>query len=56
MKTYKVQITETLQLTVEIPAANFSDAEGKVREAWENGDYILDDEAFKGVKIEAIRD
>jgi hypothetical protein len=49
MKTYKVQIQETLSLTVEVKAKNELEAEEKVSQAYYNSEYILDAENFVGV-------
>ena len=38
MRNYKVTITETLQMTVEVRADNLAEAEEKVEEKWK---YIL---------------
>ena len=41
MKKYKVTITETLQMEVEVDAPNRSEAERLVNRQWVEGDYIL---------------
>lgn len=51
MKTYQVEIKETLCMTVEIEAENAQQAEAMVREAYQNEDYILDAEHFSGVEF-----
>ena len=53
MKSYKVTITETLQLTVEIEAASREEAERQAEANWKKSDYILDAEHFKGVEFKA---
>ena len=53
MKSYKVTITETLQLTVEIEANSCETAEKQAEAKWKNSDYILDAEHFKGVEFKA---
>ena len=53
MKSYKVTITETLQMEVEITARNREDACKKIKRNWENCDYILDADYFKGVDFKA---
>lgn len=53
MKTYEVTITETLQKTVEVEANSREEAERQVEENWNNSEYILDAEAFKGVDFSA---
>jgi len=49
MKTYQVEIKETLCMTIEIEADNEQQAEEMVREAYSNLDYILDAEHFTGM-------
>jgi hypothetical protein len=51
MKTFQVEIKETLRMTVEIEAENEQQAEEKVRQAYRNEEYILDSEHFAGVKF-----
>lgn len=53
MKTYKVTITETLEMTVEVEAGNRLEAEQIISDRWRNGDYILDAETFQGVTFQA---
>lgn len=53
MKTYEVTITETLQKTVEVEAKNREEAERLVEKRWNDSEYILDAEAFKGVDFSA---
>ena len=49
MKSYEVTITETLQMTVEVEAATREQAQELVERKWNDSEYILDAEAFKGV-------
>ncbi len=49
MKTYQVEIKETLSMTIEIDAENAQQAEEMIREAYGNQEYILDAEHFTGV-------
>ncbi len=56
MKTYKVTITETLKMTVDVTADSRLDAEEKVKTAWENGEYILDADNFMGAEFKAKLD
>ena len=51
MKTYQVEIKETLCITVEIEAENEQQAEEKVRQAYRNEEYVLDSEHFAGVEF-----
>lgn len=53
MKTYEVTITETLQMTVEVEAKNREEAERLVEQRWDDSEYILDAESFKGVDFSA---
>lgn len=53
MKTYQVEIKETLCMTVENEAENEQQAEEKVRQAYRNEEYILDSEHFAGVEFTA---
>lgn len=53
MKTFQVEIKETLCMTVEIAAENAQQAEAIVWEAYINEDYILDAEHFVGVEFTA---
>ena len=53
MKTYKVTITEKLQMEVEIEASCRYEAEQRVERNWKNSDYILDESHFKGVTFKA---
>ena len=40
MKSYNVEITETLRRTVNVQARDYDDAIGKVREAWRRSETI----------------
>lgn len=53
IKTYQVEIKETLCMTVEIDAENSQQAEAMVQEAYNNEEYILDSEHFAGVEFVA---
>lgn len=53
MKTYQVEIKETLCMTIEIEAENEQQAEEKIRQAYGNQEYILDAEHFTGVEFTA---
>jgi hypothetical protein len=50
-KTFSVEITETLQRTIEIDAKDADEAESLVRAAYRNGDYILDADHFMGAEF-----
>ena len=49
MKKYKVTITETLQMEVEVEADNPVQAEQIVKDNYHACEYILDADHFKGV-------
>lgn len=53
-KTYKVLITETLQMTVFVDAASEQEAHRRVSDAWKNSEYILDAENFQGVEFHVM--
>lgn len=46
MNKYKVEITETLQKTIEVEADNKEDAMHKVMKMYKNSEVILDDNDF----------
>ena len=50
---YEVQITETLELTVEIVAASSEEAERLVELDWKNEKHVLGSEHFSGVSFRA---
>ena len=54
MKSYIVNITETLELQVEAEADHADEAEMIVSDKWRNGEYILGSDTFTGVKFKAI--
>ncbi len=53
MKGYKVTITETLKMTVDIKANSRDEAEMIAESKWGNSDYILDAECFDNVTFKA---
>jgi hypothetical protein len=53
MKSYKIIITETLQMEVEIEANSRCEAEKLVERNWKNSEYVLDADHFKGVTFRA---
>jgi hypothetical protein len=53
MKTYKVEIKETLCKTVEVEACSREQAEEIVSKQWYKGEHILDSDHFKTVSFEA---
>jgi len=53
MKSFNVTITEKLQITVEVEANYLHEAEHLAKKNWENGDYLIDAEHFKGVTFRA---
>jgi len=54
MKTYQVEITETLKKTVEIEADNPDEAEEIASQHWKNSEFILDAECFDGVEFKTV--
>ena len=46
MKSFDIEITETLQRTVSVAADSREEAEQMVDDGWHNGDYVLDSEDF----------
>lgn len=55
MDNYKVTITETLKLSINVMAENQEEAEQTARDNWRNGAYILDADHFMGAVFEAVR-
>jgi len=53
-KPFKVTITETLKLTVEVEAMDKQQAEQVVSDNWRNSQYVLSADNFAGVEFEAI--
>lgn len=51
---FKVTITETLKMTVEVEAGDKYEAEQMVSDNWHESRYILDAENFTGVAFEAV--
>jgi hypothetical protein len=49
MKTYKVTITEKLEMTVNVEASSRSEAERFAERQWENGKHVLTADNFRGV-------
>lgn len=56
MKEYEVEITETLQMTVTVEAGSAAEAERLVKAAYDNSEYILDADHYKGADIRTIED
>ena len=46
MKSYNVEITETLRRTVTVKAHDYDEAIDKVREAWKKSEFVLDADDF----------
>ena len=55
-KTYKIEITETLQRQIEIEANSPVDASIKAQEQWNEDQIVLDSEDFVDVEIKVIKD
>lgn len=51
MKTYKVEIEETLQRIIEVQAVDKCEALKKIHEMYHEGDLVLDYSDFKSVEI-----
>ncbi len=51
MRTYSVEITETLQKTIQVEAASREEAEAIVNEQWYKGEHILDADNFTVVSF-----
>ena len=54
MKSYKVEITETLRRTVTVEAHDYDEAIDKVREAWRRSEYVLDADDFLEAGFEIV--
>ena len=54
MKSFDIEITETLQRTVSVAADSREEAEQMVDDGWHNGDYVLDSEDFIDVDFKAV--
>ncbi len=53
-KDYRVTITETLKLTVDVEAKDRQEAEQITAYKWRSGEYVLDADNFVGVEFEAV--
>jgi hypothetical protein len=53
MRTYKVTIAETLQMTVDVEAPGRREAERLAENRWVNGDHVFDADRFTGVTFKA---
>ena len=51
---FKVTITETSRLTVEVEADDQQQAEQMVSDGWHRSEYVLDADNFVGVEFEAV--
>jgi hypothetical protein len=56
MRGYKVTITETLRMTVNIEAENLIHAEQIISDNWKKSEYILDADNFVGVEFTDVPD
>ena len=54
MKSYNVEITETLRRTVNIEAHDYDEALCKVREAWRRSEIVLDADDFMEAGFEIV--
>lgn len=51
---FKVTISETLKLTVEVEAKDQHEAEQIVSDNWKKSEYVLDADSFVGVEFTAV--
>ena len=56
MKTYNIEITETLQRTITINADNEGEALDKVQEMYDNEEIVLDWSDYQDTEIEVVED
>lgn len=54
MKAYKIEITETLQQTIEVEAEDENDALENIKSQYNDGDIVLDSDDFIDVEIEVV--
>ena len=54
MKSFDIEITETLQRTVSVIADSREEAEQMVDDGWHNGDYVLDSEDFIDIDFKTV--
>ena len=54
MKSYNVEITETLRRTVTVDTHDYDEAIDKVREAWRRSEYVLDADDFLEAGFEIV--
>lgn len=55
-KTYEIEIEEVLQRVVKVKANSLDEAIDKVSERYNNQEYILDENDFKGVEYREYKD
>ncbi len=53
-KVYKVAVTELLRKVVVVEAADEAEAHQRVSDAWQNGEYLLDDRDFDGAEFHVL--
>ena len=56
MKTYAVEITETLQRIVYVDAKSAEEAKRNVEERYHNEEIVLDSSDYQDTKIEVVED
>ena len=56
MKTYRVEITETLQRIVYIDAKSAEEAKRNVEERYHNEEIVLDSSDYQDTEIEVVED
>ena len=53
-KVYKVVVTELLRKIVTVEAKDEKEAHRRVSDAWQNGEYLLDDSDFDGAEFHVL--
>lgn len=54
MKSYEVEITETLRRNVTVEARDYDEAIDKVRNAWRRSEYVLNADDFLDAGFEIV--
>ena len=50
-KIYKVAVMEAYRKVISVPAEDEKEAHKRVDDAWQNTEFLLDDEDFAGVEV-----
>ena len=56
MKTFNIEITETLQKQIEVSAKDQDDAIDQIRKMYSDGEIVIDSEDFMDFDIECIKE